>query len=1072
MSLRVPHETVERTAQALPAGAFDLDWLATIIREANQPVPMQELARQAVRSAVVDDDQVRAYAAGRRYRRGERVRLLDGRLGDVVAIDEGENAAQGRFKIITLRLREGGAVRLAAEVPGAPQKTTPRLISAGTVEALLAGREEDIVKRVRQALASDPRFITLYYSDGEYGCLREFFPPMSPDVLDAALALLLDALFDQIPISRVTAPPEADGVQHVFESPSTEMLFSEHHLDVTLSTHPEWDDQARAAFEKARSLWSHAVQVADTWNARQMAHGLVQPLLQGLGWASVPWPAEPASREGVYALCDDAAAAAEFYSRYEPEEADVRWVRSLAQATSWGQPLDGPVERPGDRGSGEDERQSPTASVPSHRVVGTLGQTGVRWGILTNGKIWRLYSQGTNSLARTFYDIDLGAVFDELPPGNTPGPAQWRAFKHWWLLFGRDSYIPQGDGRCLLERLRERSPQRERKAMRLLRERLVVDVLPAVAGGFLAYRHQRGGVCEETPATVAQIHRAVALLITRLLFVLVAEARNLLPLKDPDYRPHSLTAQARWASERVGKQLSLNAGTYTTPRYDLIIALLRRISRGDSQKGIPCYGRLFFDPAENPEHAFLEETRLSDRAVALALDALTEGVDYSSLDARDLMGACGVLLRSRLVVSDAERGTVKVVDEDDSHGQIALLPDYVVTSSVEQALAPVLQARGTAFEEAMEQVVRLRGELRKALDRQKRASLYAEWEAAARAAREVFLGIRILDPAMGTGDFVLSAVDVLVDGIIEQLQAYHSTHQELPRDWNPIYRLIDEVRQDIFDEMDRQGDGRGGKHLDDATLLSRLVAQHCVFGVARSSVAVEIAKAGFWLHTFAYGAPLSFLEHHLRAGDALIGAELVGLEGMVEETEIASGFLNAVSNLYPLTERVDTTPLDVRWSAGQFERVRESLGSHQMLLHLVASAGLGDEEARQVLTALDVGGWAEDVKKLAPAWVSAQAAAEGFFHWELEFPEIFVDLATGTWEEQPGFDVVLGNPPWVTVADEATQRFLKARFDAGADRFDVHHAYLALARRLVRRPGGRTAYVLSREWLTTPTGGI
>ncbi|MGC9521326.1 MAG: Eco57I restriction-modification methylase domain-containing protein, partial [Anaerolineae bacterium] len=274
--------------------------------------------------------------------------------------------------------------------------------------------------------------------------------------------------------------------------------------------------------------------------------------------------------------------------------------------------------------------------------------------------------------------------------------------------------------------------------------------------------------------------------------------------------------------------------------------------------------------------------------------------------------------------------------------------------------------------------------------------------------------------------------------------------------------------------------GDGTSPIDDATILARLVAQKCVFGVAEDATDVEVAQTALWLHTFARAAPVSFLGHHLRRGNALLGMELSGAARDSGRTGLGDEVASVVARgLYPVVERVDRTPLDVRWSAAQSQRTDEVVAPHKLLLDLLVSAALGDTEARAALSALEEASDLETLGSLAPAWLAAQAEAEGFFHWEIEFPELFVDLATEELRDDPGVDVVIGNPPWLPAQEEVLARFYADRFgsavetdDPGCDRFNPHHAYLALARWLTRASGGRTAYVLSRAWLAKRIGGI
>ena len=1087
MSLRAPQKELLRSGQAAAGVWVDPDRLAEHIRQANQPVPLQELARHAVRSYWVDDSSHRLVVPGRAYRVGERVRLLDGRMGDVCAVSDGGNDVQGPFKILTLHLPHREKVLLATEVPGAPLDATPEAVSDDAVEQVFAEQGDEVVREVRQVLASDPRFITLYYRNGEFGCLREFFPPMSPEVLDSAVALLLDAFFDQIAISRVTAPADAGQaeVPRRRRSRSAEALFAADPFEDAIAAFPEIrqaEEAVRQQFDTVHALWTHVQQAGATWDTAQMARGFVLPLLRALGWSSVPLSALCATAVDVYALCIDETAAAElFIDDGAIVSGRFAWrAPALVEVIAWDQSLDlaalpAELDRPSGREAAAAEPR-PGPIAPGHQLIGEMLRVGARWGILTNGRAWRLFSRDANSVARTFYELDLSAIFSGLATGARPGLEQWQAFQRWWLLFRESSYATGNDGRCLVDRLRLRIPRDEVRARELLRERLLGEVVPAIAGGFIVYRHQRLGVGQETPATLQLVHRASVLLTTRLLLTLIAEARDLLPVGDPAYRPLSLTTQAHWAVERQGRALPLSPGVYTTPRYDLVIALLHRLSKGDPEKAVAGLGRQFFDPADQDDHAFLEHTHLSDEAICRALAALYRSVDYAALDARDLVAVCGEMVGTRLILADADTGEVVVTREGTPRTVADRLPDYVIATSAGQAVKPILEARAKAFEAAMERVVGLRRSLRRALDRRRRSTLYVEWESAAREARRTLLGIRACDPAMGPGAFLLGVADALTDGVIAVLQAYHTAHRDVPRDWNPVYKLIDGVRSDILEELGRQGLRAEAGALDDATILSRLVVERSLFGVAPDRIAVEVAKAALWLHTCIPGMPFSFLEHHLRVGSAVLGTDLarvaeeLGLPDLPEEIAARTG------QLLPLAERVDTTVLDVQWSAGQASEVDEALRPYRRLFDLVVSAALGDTEAAAAVQAAlidDGAAWPDRISTAAPAWLQAQADAEGFFHWELAFPEVRMAWLDNSWDATAGFDLVTGNPPWLVAGDEAVESYIVSRFaPADGTEANVHHAYMALAHRLLPAKGGRTYFLLSREWLTSPMGAV
>ncbi|MFM6076175.1 MAG: Eco57I restriction-modification methylase domain-containing protein, partial [Dolichospermum sp.] len=120
----------------------------------------------------------------------------------------------------------------------------------------------------------------------------------------------------------------------------------------------------------------------------------------------------------------------------------------------------------------------------------------------------------------------------------------------------------------------------------------------------------------------------------------------------------------------------------------------------------------------------------------------------------------------------------------------------------------------------------------------------------------------ICDPAMGSGHFLVEAVDYLTDELINILNEY-SEH-------NPILEMLGKTRNSILENLQQQGINID-INLDDNQLLQRVVMKRCIYGVDLNPMAVELAKVSLWLHFFTIGAPLSFLDHHLRCGNSLIG---------------------------------------------------------------------------------------------------------------------------------------------------------------------------------------------------------
>ena len=519
--------------------------------------------------------------------------------------------------------------------------------------------------------------------------------------------------------------------------------------------------------------------------------------------------------------------------------------------------------------------------------------------------------------------------------------------------------------------------------------------MPEIAGGFVAYRREQMGLREETDESLRQIYAAGLSLLYKLLFVLYAEARDLLPMRNPAYREQSLTSLAEWAAERADRGLPLSDATFATPRYEALLALFRRIDRGDASLGIPRYDGGLFNAATT-ENQFLERHKLSDRVVARAVDIMVrdagEPVDYAYLSVRNLGTIYEGLLENRLAITRRtdERRTTKrlrpcpssVVTLVNDKGERKLTgsfytPDFIVEYNVSQTLDPILDERAARFTAAMDRIAVLRKKLLNALDQATNQRLQGQLAEAERDALEAFLGIKVCDSAMGSGHFLVNTVDHLTDGIIRRMQVYHDTHPDVPWDWNPAQRLIERMRGEIGAEMARQGITIDPARLDDTSLLTRLVMKRCIYGVDLNPLAVELAKLSLWLHTFTVGAPLSFLDHHLRWGNSVIGADVRTVEramrGEVRESKATAesrrlaeargeapatpsaatqfglfqgpfaGLLDLTAVMIEVAERSDTTLADVQGSAEAYAAFQSQLLPYKQALDLWVSQWFDDE---------------------------------------------------------------------------------------------------------------------------------
>jgi hypothetical protein len=370
------------------------------------------------------------------------------------------------------------------------------------------------------------------------------------------------------------------------------------------------------------------------------------------------------------------------------------------------------------------------------------------------------------------------------------------------------------------------------------------------------------------------------------------------------------------------------------------------------------------------------------------------------------------------------------------------------------------------------------------MERRKRAQTTASVRAAqgevenlSRSIFNTLFGVKVLDPTMGSGHFLVHTVDDLADRIV----AFLARHPG-----NPVIAAIERMRKAILADLkaqqldDREITRIAGK-LTEISLIKRMVMKRCVYGVDLNPMAVELAKLSLWLDSFTLGAPLSFLDHHLKCGNTLIGAQVETVQGELAADLFGNrfaGMLQATELMREVGELTDATVAEVEESETKFEHAREALTPFTRLLDIWQAEPFGHAGARKALH--HSGGEIETIQrgKRGKERVQAQALLEGieqtaadhrFFHWELEFPEVW--YGGGRRLDQPGFDAVIGNPPWVRQETLTNvKKVLESAFPSVYHGVADIYAYVLARGLAVLKQGGRLGFILPNKWLRANYG--
>jgi len=869
-------------------------------------------------------------------------------------------------------------------------------------------------------------------------------------------------------------------------------LFSDYYLNERLRERTEWHERPEEVYHRLRDLLRNARERLSGKDADHTFTELLEPTLSALGFKS--------------ARADDSNSSHHLLFTTEGRDRPV----GICLAYVWNRNLDG-----------RDETRDPDTAEdnPGARVVTLLESGEAPWAIVTNGKLWRLYSAKAHSRATNYYEIDL----EENLASDDPNVA----FRYFFLFFRAAAFVPRDlvrDGRTrsltFLDELIEDSESFARALGEQLKKRVFEDIFPHFAEGFIEHLRSQPPVTgsqQETLLPVAQqlalkrepdeafrrqVFQGTLTFLYRLIFLLYAESLGLLPVREErGYWEHSLTRMKEEIAGKAGRvvdevpqRLRSAYRADSTTLYDRLLTLFGHIAQGNREINLPLYnGGLFITRPESADHTdesesarFLLENRIPDRYLALGLDLLARDIDekrqdlafidYKSLGVRQLGSIYEGLLEFRVRIAQEKMAVVKgkkteevipyaeamrtkrsvlktgrgrnaeervyrpgrVYLENDRRERKATgsyyTPDHIVKYIVENTVGPVLE----------EKFNKLRPVFREAQQAYRRALQRADGfrkqgmkpDDPAKVANtnkplvDELFDLRVLDPAMGSGHFLVEAVDFICDRILGQREGFL---QAFPG--NPVTRFLHDTRQAIMAEMERQGVTIDTGRLTDINLLKRHVLKRCIYGVDLNPMAVELAKVSLWLDCFTLGAPLSFLDHHLKCGNSLIGTTVQEVEAELAVQKKGfhgdlfggpfQGLLASTSTMLEIARSPDATVEQAERSRGLFKDFERSQAPYKAALDIWVSRHFGNDRAHEYLTLVGRD-FVEEIrsggKGLSPPYreVIARAAALGeqkrFFHWDLEFPEAFVDLERNTWKprERQGFDAMVGNPPWLS----------------------------------------------------------
>lgn len=634
------------------------------------------------------------------------------------------------------------------------------------------------------------------------------------------------------------------------------------------------------------------------------------------------------------------------------------------------------------------DRRSPTLSVDRSRSPAFALQDYLNdrddalWGLVTNGTLIRLMRDNASLTRPAYIEADLAQIFTNEDAAS---------FAVLWLLIHRTRFGTAGTPAtdCALERWRD-AGSKEGEAARDKLAGQVEKALKILGSGFLEANPDLAKSLTSGEINLTDWFNELLRLVYRLIFLMVAEDRNLLHPEKAPADARKLYAEGYSLSHLRAQCFRAATWDKHHDRFEGVKIVFRALAEGQPALALPALGGLF--AADRLPH--LEAARLRNRAFMEALYRLSwldqktgmVPVNWRAMQTEELGSVYESLLELQPQLGDDGKTLLFASEASEQKGNQRkttgsyYTPDSLVQALLDTALDPVLD----------------------------------KTEAEADDPAKALLKLSVIDPACGSGHFLLAAA-------------------------RRIATRLARIRAD------------GTPSLADFRHALRDVARSCLHGVDRNPMAVELTKVALWIETVDPGLPLGFFDAQIRCGDALLGVfDLKVLQDGIpdaaykpltgDDKEAAKYYARANKDAKAGQGRLDFTggrsrlpairPIateytgfralsedtldDIITKDRRFRSLREGESFHkvEMACDLYIAAFLlpktggapTSRGARTIPTTSDVWQALDDGEVWGPLIRTSQAARRArAFHWPLEFPDVM---------QRGGFDVVLGNPPW------------------------------------------------------------
>lgn len=645
---------------------------------------------------------------------------------------------------------------------------------------------------------------------------------------------------------------------------------------------------------------------------------------------------------------------------------------------------------------------------PHFQLLRYLNNLKINFGFLSNGRFWRFYDNTKLSAEKIFYEIDLEAIIEK---------GDLEAFKYFYFVFNAQNFAPKEKAtQSTLKEILEKNISSKTK---------IEDDLKSLIYG----TNTQDSVFEKIGSCIYEKNKTISLEVIyentlyfmfRLLFIGYFED------KFSDTLVHH-----KYFNKNISLHTLLENLSDDEDSFDGFVKLqdiFRIYEKGEPNYDMPIFNGGLFD-AKRTEPLSVAKI-FSNKTLKEILEKLfyyDDGKiqmrrDYRTLSISHLGTIYEGLLAYFFEVSDKEIYYIEYAPKDGKKSQKSLSTiegyyDNYEYSEIKQKSKIVKSQYYASGQIYLKNTSNSRKSTASYYTPESLTSFLVKECLEGKITQENILTFKILDNACGSGHFLIEALNFVTLDILGRLDDF----KELKAIYEDEKKVIIENTAQYIQNY----------QIDEADILKRLLLKRMIYGVDINPFSIELTKLSLWIDSFIFGTPLSFIEHHIKCGNSLIGTSISGFKNYCENkksykknlkktsTEFKSemtlfmyNFLGDFDKLSKIFEKLDSikdsTEAEILESKKLYrEEISPELEKLNLYLNYQNAGYFLTKDESKVFEDIETG----DIDEVFASQecvkiINFYAQKYRFFNYEIEFPEIVTE------GEFRGFQAIIGNPPW------------------------------------------------------------